>query len=352
MKPYDHPVLLDTLTACLEQFKRFALLILGCALLVASTLMLFGGTQVWFGCRSWPQAQGTIVRFKLQQDPAQRRLMSLDLEYEFSVEAKRQTGTRLSPLVTDNRMHVWLARWKERQYKVGQQVLVMYDRRDMQASFVEKPQLVDVLARFVGTAGLGGWMVYLFFRFRRRRVPDEVIFGREQRALVDRDLIVHSGGPIVLKGISSHTVLGSLFSSWPRCRAALVVDQTHFAVIQGPYTKRGIASSFLTLMLLFWLQSFWTLLLHVMLETKEIAVRRSAWNSLQAGLINRLSGADPIDRVIVYGLEPHRNRFWYRIERRQRDEFIEIAGKDRDVAEYFATVSDEYLRMSGQEPTD
>lgn len=352
MKPYERVPFLEAHVAAVELFKRIALVILGSMLLFASAVGLLGGTLIWHACRTWPQAQGKIVRFTLQPDPEERRLMVLDLEYEFSAHGKSETGTQLSPYVHDNRMHVWLARWKERQYRAGQPITVMYDPNDTGRNFVERPGLVECLARVAGTAAFGGWMVYLFFRFRRRRMPRDVISAKEQRTSVARDEIAHLTTPIVLRGISSHSPLGSVLSGWPRCRVALVVDRFHFAVVQGPYTKLGIASSFLTMFLLIWLQSVWMLLLlHVIFDTKEIVFRRMAWNTLGAGRFNELSGADPINNVVVYGLEPRRNRLWYRIERRGRDEFIEIADEDRRVAEHFVIGFDAYSQMSNERPT-
>ncbi len=321
-------------------------------LLIGAAGSLLGGLLIWHACRDWPQAPGKIIRLKVHPDAEQRRLRVFDLEYEFTVHGKRLSGSALSPFAVNNRMHVWLAWWKERQYSVGQAVLVMHDPNDAQRHFLEKPELIGCLGRFAGFASLGAWMVYLFFRFRKRSVPKEVIAAKENQASIDPDIFVNHKDPIALRGISSHSPLGSLLSSWPKCRAALVVDQSQFVVVPGPYTKLGYASSLLTVILLVWWQSFSVLLVHFVLEAKEIISRRIAWNNLCAGRYDELDGADLISDVIVYGFDFRRNRLWYRIKRRRRDEFIEIAENDERAAQFFALVANEYLRMSDEGPTD
>lgn len=44
-------------------------------------------------------------------------------------------------------------------------------------------------------------------------------------------------------GFTAYPVYGSLFAGWPACRVALVATPNEFAVVPGPFTKRGVAAS-------------------------------------------------------------------------------------------------------------
>lgn len=332
MQPYNQPGFLDAFMAGLGHLKRFSLLILGSMLLLSAALMLVGGLLMWVACRNWPRARGQITKLELVAQDHPRSTL-LDLEYEFTVQGQQYTGTMLSPFASDNVMHRWLAWWKARTYSVGEPVEVMYRPNDLSTCFVERPTLLGCLLRFFGISTIGGWMVFLFFQFRRRTVPEAVLKNRSF-AEPGGDGVEPMPQVLVLRGISSHEVLGSLLSGWPQSHAAIVVDQTHFLVVAGPYSRMGIASSFFTLSLLVWLKLSGMLWLHLLWETQEVIVRRLNWNRLRAKQFDELKRADPIAQVTIYGLEPDRNRFWYRIERRKRDEFIEIAPQDRARAEH------------------
>ena len=159
----------------------------------------------------------------------------------------------MSPLTRPGKIAWWRASNKQNQYRVGRDVSVIYDPDDPSHAYLETPDLFwDVLLVPISIGGLGFWLLYLFVKTRRRKVPN-VIAGQREVRFADRkkwrpiiELVIERDH-IVLQGITAYSAAGGLLAGWPQSQMALVASPNQFAVVPGPCTKRGLASSVIPL---------------------------------------------------------------------------------------------------------
>lgn len=321
-------------------FKRTCLLIFGGSLVIAASMMLVGSALIWSHTRTWPTTNGNVTKFNFHPIPGRRTRVQLDLSYQYTVGGRPLRGTSLSPVITNRETSQRFARRKQRKYSANQRVVVYYDPKDPGRSFLELPDVfwdVSVYPASIGCLGL--WMLYLFVQTRRRRVPADVKSRADGRlddmqrwkpileAVVDRE-------HCVLLGTTRFAEIGGLLAGWPNCRVALVASPSHFALIPGPYTQRGVASTLLTLLLEFSLSWFWLPLGHGLLFFIEMLVRKANWRVLEQNRIDDLIAnranvkSVSIDEAIIYGIDDMKSRFWFRLPGSNTDEFIQIASDD------------------------
>lgn len=334
----------------LHYLKRICVLVLGTLLILGASLMLVGALMVWAATERWPWTEGKLLRFESQSSGSRRKPVKLELEYEYSVDGQAFTGAELSPVIPSGEMTRWYAEKKKREFRAGENVRVTYDPTNPTRSFLETPDLLlDVLLHPISIGCLGAWMVFLFVQTRRRKVPAEVAALLENRfaegwdwqpvfeSIIDREYVT-------LDGVTSYSKLGGLFAGWTSCRVALVASPGEFAVVSGPYTRRGFASCVLTMVLEMSLSQVWLPLAHGMIFLYEVLRRRRTWKQFQERRLGELllgrrgTESVSIDDAIVYGFDTRTRRLWFRVPGRRIDEFVQLTDEDSHVAEFIAFV--------------
>lgn len=188
-------------------------------------------------------------------------------------------------------------------------------------------------------------MIYLFIQTRRRRLSREVAAQLETRFADGQNWTpvfesVLNRDHVALEGVASYSAIGGLLAGWPRCHIALVASPEEFFVVAGPYTRRGLAMSLLTLTLEFSLSRFWLPAIHGSIFLVELWQRRINWGRLRACSLRKLRSSGSvksvsIDKAIVYGLDPLTQHLWFRLPEKQIDEFVELREEDRERADEF-----------------
>lgn len=318
------------------RLKRIGLFVFGGLLLLSSVLMLLGGWMIHGATADWPETQGRLLKFDVEPLKNHSSHVRIDVAFRYTVDGNDYQGQYFSPLTRPGKMLRWVARRKQHQYQVGEVVSVIYDPGDPSVSYLEPADLFwDVSLIPVSIGALGTWLLFLFVKMKRRVVPAEVAAQQENRfedlakwrpiltSVVDRD-------HLLLNGFTAYSATGSLLAGWPQCRVALIATPNEFAVVPGPFTKRGIASSLLTLALEFSLSRFWLPAFHGTFFLIEIWRRYRNWRLIdQEHYSELLTKTDhvqltPIDDAVVYGLDQRNNRFWYRLPGQRMDEFVRL----------------------------
>ena len=234
---------------------------------------------------------------------------------------------------------------RTRCYRVGREVSVIYDPDDPSHAYLETPDLFwDVLLVPISIGGLGIWLLYLFVKTKRRKVPN-VMAGQSDIRFEDRTKWrpilerVIERDHIVLQGIAAYSAAGGLLAGWPQSQVALVASPNQFAVVPGPYTKRGLASSMLTLVLEFSLSRFWLPAIHSTLFLIQIGRQRRHWRQISELRISELLTSTndihviSIDDAVVYGYETGTRRLWYRLPGQIMDDFIQLPKENAGLAD-------------------
>ena len=329
----------------LYHLKRIGSFVLGGLLLMAVALMLLGGLLIYGATIDWPQAKGQLRTFELRPLDGHSLHRKIELEYQYSVGETEYTGRYLSPMSRPGKIPFWTVYRIQKRYRTGGAVDVIYDPGDPSASYLEAPDLFwDILLVPMYCGGLAVWLLYLFVKTRRRTVPASIAAQSESRfadrkkwlpvieSVVDRDYVI-------LHGIAAYSAAGGLLAGWPQCRIALVASPNEFAVIPGPFTKRGVASSLFTLTLELSLRSFWLPAIHGTLFLVEMWRRGRNWKLLGGQRLSELmQNTDSIhlvsiDEATVYGYDPKSRRLWYRLPGSKSDEFIRFLPEDTDRGE-------------------
>jgi hypothetical protein len=327
--------------------KRAALLTFALSLMVGATLMIGGGYLIFAVAERFPTTEGKLRRFQLH--PLPRRSWShvaIEVAFDYQVDGKKFSGEHFSPMTRPGKIIRWYAESKRADYQPGDTVRVLYDPKDPSVAYLEAPSLFwDVLFVPGGLMALGLWLLYVFVRTRRRRVPKRISAQLENRfsdrrhwrpvlqTVVDED-------HVVLVGTTVFPTSGSLLSGWPSCRTALVATPNEFAVVPGPYTLRGFASSLLTLVLELSLSRLWIPVIHGVFFSIEFMHRRRLGKLVaQRSLAELFAEEDdaiqlvPIDDAIIYGFDETRGRLWYRLPEGKSDEFIRIAPEQQEAVD-------------------
>lgn len=338
----------------LFRLKRICLFVFSGLLLISVALMLIGGLMIYRATSDWRQTKGELLKFNirpLEGHPSHRKL---EVAFRYSVGNANYKGRHLSSMTRPGTIPGWRARHKQNQYRVGREVSVIYDPEDPSHAYLETPDLFwDVLLVPISIGGLGFWLLYLFVKTKRRKVPN-VIAGQSEfrfedskkwrpimEAVIERD-------HIVLQGIAAYSAAGGLLAGWPQSQVALVASPYQFAVVPGPCTKRGFASSVLTLVLEFSLSRFWLPAVHGTLFLIQIWRRRRNWKQISEQRFSELLASNntihliSIDDAVVYGYEPGTRRLWYRLPGQIMDEFIQLpegnAGRADELIAYISVM--------------
>lgn len=320
----------------LFRLRRVCLLLFGGLLLFSVMLMLLGGTLIYRSTVDWPQTKGQLLKFDVHPLKGHPAHLKADVGFRYSVDGQNYDGQYLSAMTRPGKIPWWRARHKQNQYRVGRDVSVIYDPDDPSHSYLETPDLFwDVCLVPVSIGGLAVWLLYLFAKTKRRKVPVHIVDRKENqlsnietwrptmKSVLERDYVV-------LEGTATHSAAGGLFAGWPQCHIALIASPNEFAVVPGPYTKRGLASSFLTLVLEFSLSRFWLPALHGSIFLFQARRRRRHWRLIRERRFSELMANSgniaqvSIDLAVVYGYEPSTRRLWYRLPGQIMDEFIQL----------------------------
>ena len=335
----------------LFRLKRAGLLILGGLLVISAVLLLLGGWMIHLATNNWPQTKGRLLKFDVKPLKNHSSHIKLEVAFNYSVGDRNFQGQYFSPMTRPGKMLRWVGRRKQNQYFVGDVVNVLYDPRNPSNGYLEAPDLFwDVCLIPVSICALGIWLLYLFVKTRRRTVPVAVT-GQLERQFADRMKwrpimqSVLERDHVVLRGVVAYSATGGLLSGWPQCHVALVASPNEFAVVPGPFTKRGIASSLWTLVLEFSLSRFWLPAIHGMFFLVEIWRRHRNWRLIRKQCFPELlTNTDtvlvvPIDDAFVYGYEPGKRQPWYRLPGQRMDEFVRLFhGEDGRADELIAYI--------------
>jgi len=329
----------------LFRFKRVCLCVLGSLLFISAALMLLGGALVYRASSGWPQTPGQLLKFDVQPLKRHSSHLKIEVAFTYSVGGKDFQGQYFSPLTRPGKILRWVGRQKQSEYRVGDRVKVIYDPSDPAQAYLEAPHLFwDIALVPVSIGCLGAWLLFLFIKTRRRTVPPAVAAQRESRfanrnkwrpimeSVIEQD-------HLVLRGFTAYSATGSLLSGWPSCRVALVASPNEIAVVPGPFTKRGLASSALTLILELSLSRFWLPAIHGMFFLFEMLRRGRHWRMIRDQRFTELVEDSEhirlvsIDEAVVYGYDPTKRRLWYRLPGQKMDEFIRLSEADEDQAD-------------------
>ncbi|MGI9470035.1 MAG: DUF3592 domain-containing protein [Rubripirellula sp.] len=324
----------------LFRLKRIGLLLIGGLLVISAVLMLLGGSMIYGVTRNWPHAKGQLQKFDLRPMKNRWSHVELVVVFSYSVDGKEYQGEYFSPMTRPGKILRHVGHRKQQRYHAGDAVDVIHDPRDPSVGYLEAPDLFwDVSLIPVSIGALGMWLLYLFVKTKRRVVPDVVAAQQTNRFEDDQTWkpIVQSvleRDHVVVEGIAAYSATGGLLAGWPQCRVALIASPNEFAVVPGPFTKRGVASSLLTLLLEFSLSRFWLPAIHGLLFLTQAWKRRQNWQHLNSHQLPELA-ANPdrvhvvsIDEAVVYGYERRQRRLWYRLPGKRMDEFVQLPQGD------------------------
>ncbi len=326
------------------RLKRVALLILGGLLVPSASLMLVGGSMIHHATSDWPQAKGRLLKFDVHPIEKNASHVKLDVEYSYSVDQANYQGRFFSPMTRPGKIVRWRGYNRQRHYRLGDAVNVIYDPRDPSSSYLEATDWFwDIALIPVSIGALGFWMLYLFVKTRRRHVPKAIAALASDRfsnlekwrpvieSVIERDYQV-------LRGLTAYSATGSLLAGWPQCRVAIVASPNEFAVIPGPFTLRGVASSVLTLALEFSLSRFWIPSTHGIFFLIEMWRRNRQWKCVEELRFQELFEnfdnilITPIDDATIYGCDAEL-QLWYRLPGQNMDEFMRLSQGDEHVAD-------------------
>lgn len=329
-------------------FKRLCLLVFGSVLMLAGTAMLVGGLLIWKATRPWPETKARILQCEIVDAQSSRRVR-LDLKYEYTVDGRPLTGTGLSPVVPDNEVTSREARHWQQTYPQGSQTTACYDPDLPQRVFLVRPDLTDVLLYPLAVTAFGAWLLLVCRQTRRNRVPATLVTPSDYLHSDDEDIDADEwaermSSPLILSGTIPHPKIGGLMSGWPECHTAVVISSEQFAVIPGPYTRRGIASCFVTLLLELSVSMVWLPAFHSLLILVESGKRYLSWARLNdqrfpsPGSADAAKHSTSIADAVVYGFDETRFRLWFRQPNSLMDEFVQLSEDDVDDVEEALTL--------------
>jgi hypothetical protein len=105
--------------------------------------------------RNWPKANATVTRCELRQTPGFRRQASLDFAYQYTIDGKKFTGTRVK-FGDFLGAHVREAITTAQRYQQGKKVTIYYHPKNPQLSVIEtRPAGYLLLWILIGVLALG-----------------------------------------------------------------------------------------------------------------------------------------------------------------------------------------------------